>query len=144
MIKLRAPFNYDTDEASLESGLACEDPSLAQQQFKDESDINVIMERFNRTGEVIAPVRLPEFGDFTEVSDYHTALSRVREAQETFEGFPAHIRARFENDAGRFVEFVMDDANMEEALALGIVERPGHTDSLDVSVPTDTNKEATE
>ena len=34
---LRTPFNYDRDLASEESGLKCEDPSLTQQQFKDEA-----------------------------------------------------------------------------------------------------------
>ena len=39
---LRTPYNYDTVAASNESGLGCEDPTLTQQQFAEESDINTI------------------------------------------------------------------------------------------------------
>ena len=31
---LRTPYNYDTDAASLQTGLKCEDESRAQQQSK--------------------------------------------------------------------------------------------------------------
>ena len=50
---LRSLYNYDRDAASSESGLACDDPTLAQQQFRDEADINTILERFGRTGLLI-------------------------------------------------------------------------------------------
>ena len=49
-IFLRTPYNYDLDAASNESGLACEEPSLAQQHYKDECDINTILQKFNITG----------------------------------------------------------------------------------------------
>ena len=42
---------YDKHDAlSFSSGLACDDPSLTQQQFKEESDINNIVDRFMKTG----------------------------------------------------------------------------------------------
>ena len=44
---LRTPYNYDKDAATNESGLHCEDASLAQQHFKDECDINNILRQFN-------------------------------------------------------------------------------------------------
>ena len=52
---MRTPYNYDTDEVSVDSGLVCPEPTLAQQQFKDEADINLILERFGRTGELVVP-----------------------------------------------------------------------------------------
>lgn len=118
---LRTPYNYDRDVASDEAGLVCPEPTLAQQQFRDEADINTIMERFGRTGEVIVPVKAPEYGDFTEVFDYHTAMNKLIEAQDAFDAFPARIRSRFDNDAGKFVDFVMDDNNRLEAEQLGLV-----------------------
>ena len=48
---LRTPYNYDVDEVSAETGLACFDESLTQQQFKEESDINEIVRRFGLTGQ---------------------------------------------------------------------------------------------
>lgn len=120
-IFIRTPYNYDTDEVSNETGLVCLEPTMAQQQFRDEADINTIMERFGRTGELIAPVRMPQYGDFTGVSDYHTAMNAVIEAQTSFDALPAKVRARFDNDPGRFVEFCLDDNNRDEAVKLGLV-----------------------
>lgn len=119
---MRTPYNYDRDAVSDETGLVCPEPTMAQQQFKDEADINTILERFGRTGELVVPARMPQYGDFDQVSDYHSALNAVISAQEQFDALPAKIRARFQNDPGKFVEFCLDDRNRDEAVALGLVE----------------------
>ena len=49
---VRNPYNYDMAAVSQETGLKCQDPSLAQQHMKDECDINVIVERFGVTGQL--------------------------------------------------------------------------------------------
>jgi len=121
-IFIRTPYNYDTDEVSNETGLVCPEPTMAQQQFREEADINIIMERFGRTGELVAPVRLPQYGDFTGVTDYHSAMNAVVEAQASFDSLPANIRARFQNDPAQFVEFCLDDSNRHEAVKLGLVQ----------------------
>lgn len=120
---LRTPYNYDTDAASNESGLACEEPSLAQQHFKEECDINTILERFNITGMLPQVPLSPRYGDFTGIGDYHTALNRVIAAQDEFEALPAQIRARFDNDPANLIEFLNDEANRPEAEELGLVEK---------------------
>jgi phage internal scaffolding protein len=120
---LRTPYNYDTDAASNESGLACEEPSLAQQHFKDECDINTILERFNITGMLPQAPLSPRYGDFSGVGDYHTALNRVIAAQDEFEALPAQIRARFKNDPAQLIEFLSDENNRPEAEELGLVEK---------------------
>lgn len=120
---LRAPFNYDRDAASTESGLLCEDRSLAQQQFREECDINTIVERFGISGELPSDVRAPQYGDFTEVVDYHTALNVVRASQEAFDALPARVRARFHNDPSEMLEFVDDEGNRPEAERLGLVDK---------------------
>lgn len=121
---LRTPYNYDRDLVSVESGLGCDDPTLAQQQFRDEADINTILERFGRTGELVVPVNLPQFGDYSEVSDYHTAMNMIIQAQDSFDALPAKIRAEFDNDAGKFVDFVMDENNRAKAVEMGLVQAP--------------------
>jgi phage internal scaffolding protein len=118
---LRTPYNYDVNEASDASGLVCDDPSLAQQHAKDECDINTIVRRFGLTGELPSNVRAPQYGDFTDAVDYHTALNAVRAADEAFMQLPADVRTRFNNDAGAFVDFVSDDSNRAEAEKLGLV-----------------------
>lgn len=118
---LRTPYNYDTMQASNASALSCEDPSLAQQHARDESDINTIVKRFGLTGELPSNVRTPTYGDFSDAMDYHTSLNAVRAADAAFMQLPADIRIRFNNDAGAFVDFVSDDSNRAEAEKLGLV-----------------------
>lgn len=120
---LRTPYNYDTDAASNESGLACEEPSLAQQHFKEECDINTILQKFNITGLLPESPISPRFGDFTGIGDYHTALNRVIAAQDEFEALPAQIRARFNNDPAQLIEFLDNENNRPEAEELGLVEK---------------------
>ena len=119
---LRTAYNYDKDAASNESGLACEEPSLAQQHFKDECDINNILRQFNITGLLPESPLSLRYGDFTGIGDYHTALNRVIAAQDEFEALPAQIRARFNNDPAELIEFLEDDKNRPEAESLGLVD----------------------
>ena len=122
-IFLRTPYNYDKDAASNESGLHCEDASLAQQHFKDETDINNILRQFNITGLLPESPLSPRYGDFTGISDYHTAMNRVIAAQDEFEALPAQIRARFDNDPANLIEFLENENNRPEAEELGLVEK---------------------
>jgi len=120
---LRTPYNYDRDAATNESGLACEEPSLAQQHYKDECDINNILRQFNITGLLPESPLSPRYGDFTGIGDYHTALNRVIAAQDEFEALPAQIRARFDNDPAQLIEFLQNSDNRPEAEELGLVEK---------------------
>ena len=125
---LRTPYNYDTYAASNESGLACEEPSLAQQHFKEECDINTILQKFSITGILPEAPLSPRYGDFTGIGDYHTALNRVIAAQEEFDALPAQIRARFENDPAKLIEFLENEMNRPEAEELGLVEKAAAED----------------
>jgi phage internal scaffolding protein len=102
--------------------VACEEPSLAQQQFKDECDINNILRQFNVTGQLPEATLSPKYGDFSGISDYKTALDRVIAADEEFMNLPATLRARFDNDASKLIEFLEDDQNRLEAEKLGLVD----------------------
>ena len=117
---LRTPFNYDRDLASEESGLKCLDPSLTQQQFKEEADINTIVDRFMKSGVLPTPAVMPQFMDIEGNFDYQTAMNYVRQADENFMRMDAKVRARFNNSPQEFLEFFADPANTEEAIRLGL------------------------
>ena len=119
---VRNPYNYDMALVSQESGLECKDPSLAQQHMKDECDINVIVERFGVTG--IMPVTPIEasYGDFSGVGDYHTALNKIRAADEAFMALPAKIRARFDHDPNALLNFLQNAENRDEAIQIGLID----------------------
>lgn len=122
--KTRVPGRYDADAASVASGLCTPEPSRAQQQFKDECDINTIAKNFGITGRLPENVRMPTFGDFTDVEDYQTALNAARWASHSFMQMPAEVRFRFENNPQKFVEFCSNSANRDEAVKLGLVTLP--------------------
>lgn len=120
---VRNPYNYDVDEASNETGLACKDESLTQQQFLAESDINYIADTFMRTGMAPTVLDLPESGDFEGLFDFQSAMNLIKHAKEEFMKLPAKIRSRFDNDPQKLLDFVYDDANRVEAEALGLVQK---------------------
>lgn len=117
---LRTEHNYDRDLASQASALECKDVSRAQQHCKEECDINTIVRRFGVTGMLPTAARLPTYGDFDGVSDYHSALEALRSADEAFYDLPADVRSRFKNDPGAFVDFCSDPANLPELRSMGL------------------------
>lgn len=120
---IRSPYNYDRDEASLSSGLQCLDKSKAVQSQKDEADINNIVKQFGLTGKLPMNTRTPQYGDYTGVRDYQTALNQVIEAEQAFMQLPPEIRKRFHNDPQELLEFVSMDSNREEAISLGLIPK---------------------
>jgi len=131
---LRTPYNYDMSKASDESGLACSDPSLTQQQFAEESDINNIVDRFMKTGHLPSAASMPQYADYEGVFDFQSAMNVVREADENFMRMDAKVRARFHNSPQEFLEFFANPDNVDEAVRLGLAV---HTvKQKEVSSPT--------
>lgn len=98
------------------------DLSRTVQSGLADSDINTIVRRFGISNTLPSARVLPEFGDFTGVQDYQSALNGIMEADAAFSSLPAVVRARFANDPAKLWEFVHDPANHEEAARLGILE----------------------
>lgn len=120
---VRNPYNYDTNQAGNESGLDTGKETPVKQSFKDECDINTIINRFGLGYQLPQNLRIPQEGDFTGIGDFHTAMNSVREAQENFDQLHANVRARFDNDAGKFVDFCMDKANELELAKMGLLNK---------------------
>lgn len=108
---------------SLRAGFKCVGDSLTVQADARDADINVIMERYARTGQVPPLPRLPSYGDFDGIADYRTAIHAVREAEDLFMRLPAKVRSRFDNDPAQFVDFCSSDANREELADLGLLNQ---------------------
>ena len=116
----RSPYNYDMDLASDKAGLSCNDPSLTQQQFKEESDINTIVDRFMKSGVLPNPINMPQYIDYEGVFDFQSAMNTIRQADENFMRMDAKVRARFNNSPQEFLEFFGNPENQEEAIRLGL------------------------
>ncbi len=124
----------DFSDRSLETGLKCLDDSLTQQQFRDESDINNIVDRFMKTGHLPDPVSMPQYVDYEGIFDFQSAMNVVRQADENFMRMDAKVRARFHNSPQEFLEFFADPANSEEAVRLGLaVPQPKESPPVDAA-----------
>lgn len=112
-------FNPPGDE-----GVDCSgDPGRTQQEFKDEADINRIMGRVIAGAEFPPELKVGSFGDFSAVPDFQASLDLIRRAHEQFEGLPAMVRDRFQNDPGKFLAWAHDPSTtLEEAEKLGILK----------------------
>lgn len=103
-----------------------EGKSKVQQNLKDRTDINLIMAKYHKTG-LIDWVKDPskaDYGDFSQVEDYQTALHQVMEAQEAFMTLSAKVRNKFSNDPAKFIEFMQNPENKDEAIELGLISPP--------------------
>lgn len=100
-------------------------PGKTKQSFANETNINTIVARYQKTGMISRVEDNPGiFADVSKIEDYQGMVSKIRFAQESFEQLPPALRKRFGNDPGRLVEFVSDSENIEEAIKLGILPKP--------------------
>lgn len=71
---------------------------LTKQSFREETDLNSIMDRFIKTG--MPPVfNVPQYADVSGYpKDLQEAFERVHDARMAFNALPAEVRALAEND----------------------------------------------
>lgn len=119
----KTPWNHDTNFESDRTALFCADDSLTKQEFKEETDINNILDRFMRNNEP-PPIPLPEhFGDTTVNETYHQMQNRLAEASAMFYRLPADSRAEHLNDPTRWADAVVkavENNDVERLARLGI------------------------
>ena len=102
---------------------------MTQQHQKEQCDINLIIKRAT-AGEVITHVNTFEeqFGDATG-ADFKDAMDFVTNAQNAFNELPSKIRARFDNNAEKLLQFMEDPGNREEAISLGLIDKDRSIDT---------------
>lgn len=107
------------------NALYCDEPSLTQQHFAEECDINSIVKRASE-GALVTHVnaRVGQYGDFSNIPDYQQAFAVVQRANALFMDMPWETREKFSNDPRRMVEFLQNPQNREEAVKLGLVKAP--------------------
>lgn len=123
-------------------------PSLTVQSEKDSCDINKIMERFNRTGQLPHMIsRAPTYGD-ARVVDYQTAQQIVIDAQKQFNSLPSATRKHFGNDPQNFMSAISDayenpsEEKTRKLLDLGILmEVKESSDQILSRIAKNTEKE---
>lgn len=116
----RTPYNICRQEHSQAYGLANHLPDRTIQSQAKEADINYIVEQFGLTGKMPENIRAPNYGDYSEVLDFRSAIEAVRAAEAEFLRVPAAIRARFQNDPQQFLDFCSDQSNLPALRELGL------------------------
>lgn len=103
----------------------CEGQGRTHQEFKDDCDINLIIAKAE-AGIPIDHISLnpPMYGDFSNVDDFLEQKIRIKQANDAFTALPAWIRAKFNHDPSELLGFLMDSANDDEAIELGLKADP--------------------
>lgn len=122
-MKFITPYNKPK-ERSLEFATYNDEESMTQQSDAQDCDINVIWERYTKTGQLPTVNLQAMTGDFTNVPDFRTAQEVLKAANDAFAEVPAKIRARFNNDPDEFVKFALDDNNTDELRKMGLAIEP--------------------
>ena len=101
------------------------EPSLTQQQFAEDVNLNTIVKRYGIGDGAIPPAAIdPQyFGDYTDAVDMRTALDMARDANERFNALPVEIRRRFDYDPVKLWDFVNRPENVEESVKLGLLRK---------------------
>lgn len=102
--------------------VVCGEELLTKQEFKDDCDLNRLMKKYVRGGELPVSSRKALYADCSQVADFLEAQLLVQRAGDQFAALPANVRERFKNSPAAFLEFMADKANQEEAGKLGLVE----------------------
>lgn len=160
MVQIRKPYDISTHEGVVFTGA-----SMTQQHFKDECDINTILDLYTRTGEL--PVNAGEmwyadrYADVSYFTDYTTMRAAMAQADNDFLELPARVRERYHNSTSEFLDAIATDEGRRELQSLmtvdGFSPRPAEgrdfqemdgvtakaagglaQASLDVTVPSDT------
>lgn len=99
-------------------------PSMTKQSFAAECDINNIIKSFSITGMVNHINQNASKGAYVDLPDpidFQEAIHTVEGANQAFMSLPSKIRDRFNSDPVKFLEFLSNPENANEARSLGIL-----------------------
>ncbi|MEG8107025.1 hypothetical protein [Escherichia marmotae] len=104
-------------------GIEFKEPTMTQQHFRDECDINKIVERAVRTGDttVFTSAQRAEFYDASAITDYVDAMALIDDVHDDFKSLPSTIRSMFGNNVKQYVEWMSNPANWNKARELGLL-----------------------
>lgn len=115
-VKIRKPY-----EPHERVQLRFEQPSLTKQSMAAETDINVIMAKYQRTGLISHWMHGGSYEDLTNATNYHDAMNMILDAQDAFMQLPARVRKHFGNDPAQLMAAIDDPSRADELRELGIL-----------------------
>lgn len=120
VLKLKFHTRYNPPPSP---GVDFVEPTLTQQHFRDECDVNRIVERAIRTGDttVFTSAQRAEFYDASVVTDYADAMAMIDDVNDDFNSLPSATRAMFGNSVSQYVEWMCNPLNWDKARELGLL-----------------------
>lgn len=97
------------------------EPSKTDQSFAEECDVNNIMQKYIKTGEIHHVNRKAGvYADLSDIKDLTHAYEIIGFAQQAFSGLPSELRDKFLNNPQNLINYLNDPSNDEEAISLGL------------------------
>ena len=94
---------------------------LTKQSMSAETDINLIMAKYKKTGTVnFLNAQEATYTDDMVDIDFHEAMNIITDANKMFAEMPAHLRKEFKNDPGNFLEAVHNPEQAQRMFDLGL------------------------
>lgn len=104
---------------------SCGTELITKQEFKDECDINNILEQYKKTGIINHIMQSqPSYLDLPSDLDYQTSLNTMEHASTAFATLPSAVRRYFDNDPARLLSALTDPAMRITLEELGILQGP--------------------
>lgn len=99
-------FRTAYDHGNIRVPVIFKNPSRTKQEFKEQCDVNRIVENFTRTGQLTNYQEAQaKFLDLASLPvSYHDALNLVLSARDAFAELPAAARAEYGNDVNIFLQ----------------------------------------
>ena len=94
---------------------------MTQPEFKADCDINTIISRYEAAQAPLPISDISHYLDYSQVTDYQTAMQSVAAIGDYFDSLPATVRKRFANDPSELLAFLDQPQNRSEAEILGLV-----------------------
>lgn len=76
----------------------------AKQSFGDECNINKIIDRFKKTGELPRTFRNPAFGDVSNIPGYHESQNMLIRANKIFQALPDKMKGELLANPEKFFQ----------------------------------------
>lgn len=95
-----------------------------KQSFKDECDINLIINKYKQTGQISHLANRQGEYAFASSTTFDQAMRVVADANSQFEELPARARAHFDNNPAAFLDAAQDESRRSEFVDLGLIIDP--------------------
>ena len=112
-------------ELRIDVGLDCSQETHgggADQSFKNQCDINLIMKQYEKTGMLPQQTSIPaRYSDNTNIPSLEAAFEATSKAMDAFYELPPEVRRHMDNDPSQLENFINNDENIPLLKKHGII-----------------------